>query len=143
MAQDRTKELLEQLLADLYERQRESSLPTGDSYLEAQDGQFLGKITADKYDNSSMLNEYGPYGSPYSTTSIFNEYSDYGSTYGNNSVSNPYCSAPPKLVVNGRSLGFVTANPFVDDRIATETFLHLLRHDVGGVAIGENTRVGR
>ena len=117
MAQDRTKELLEQLLADLYDRQRRSSSPTGDSYLQARNGQYLGKITSDGYDNASMLNEYGPYGSPYSTTSIFNEYSDYGSPYGTNSVNNPYCSAPPQLVVGGRPIGSVTVNPYVPDQL--------------------------
>ena len=136
MSQDRTKELLEQVLADLYERQRESSMPTGDSFLEAQDGQYLGKITADRYDNSSILNEYGPYGSPYSTTSIFNNYSDYGSPYGSNSVNNPYCSLPPKLIVNGRSVGCVTTNPYVVDRIPTETFFHLLRTDIRALLSG-------
>ena len=36
-----------------------------------EDGQLLGKITNNKNDNDSILNEYGPYGSLYSPTSIF------------------------------------------------------------------------
>ena len=136
MEEDRTKELLEQLLANLYEKQRESPFSTGESYLEAQNSQYLGKITPNEFDSNSLLNEYGPYGSPYSTTSIFNEYSDYGSPYGSNSVKNAYCASPPKLFVNGQLLGFVTVNPYVADGIATEAFLHILRNDLGTLLSG-------
>ena len=121
MAADKTKELLEQLLADLYERQGGIPQPTGGSYLEAQDGQFLGKISSEKSDTHSILNKYGPYGSRYSTTSIFNRHSDYGSRFGSNSVNNPYCSTPPRLVINERQLGFVTTNRYVVDRILLST----------------------
>jgi hypothetical protein len=133
---DKTKELLEQMLAELYERQAETRPSHGPSYLEAVDGQFLGKITNDPYDRDSILNEYGPYGSPYSTTSIFNEYSDYGSQYGNNSVNNPYCSSPPRLYINGRLIGPIGVNPYVPNRVPTEAFLYSLQHDMDGLLAG-------
>ena len=85
---DQTKELLEKMLADLYAKQASVGTSYGDSYLVAQDGQFLGKITDNQYDSDSILNEYGPYGSQYSNTSIFNEYSPYGSPYGQFSINN-------------------------------------------------------
>ena len=140
MAADKTKELLEQLLADLYKQQAATGQPTGASYLEAQNGQFLGEIVSNEFDRDSILNEYGPYGSPYSTTSIFNQYSDYGSRYGQNSVNNPYCSTPPKLIINGGLLGFVTVNQYVANNIPTEAFLYTLHNDLGGLLAG---RIGR
>ena len=140
MSEDKTKELLEQILAQLYEKQAARSQPKGASYLEAQDGQFLGRIVANRFDSDSIINEYGPYGSRYSPTSVFNEYSDYGSRYGTNSVNNPYCSTPPKLVINDRQLGFVTVNPHVRNRIATEAFLYTLRNDIEALLAGRISR---
>ncbi len=134
---DQTKELLEKMLADLYAQQSSSNSQYGDSYLLAQDNQFLGKITDNQFDNDSILNEYGPYGSEYSTTSIFNEYSVYGSPYGQFSINNPYCSTPPKLVINGRLLGFVTKNQYVANAISTEGFLYTLRHDLTSLLSGQ------
>jgi hypothetical protein len=134
---DKTQEVLEQLLAGLYEKQTLGARPTGSSYVQAENDQYLGKITENKLDSESILNEYGPYGSRYSTTSIFNPYSDYGSTYGANSVNNPYCSTPPKLVVNDRLLGRISVNPNVRDRIPTESFLYSLKHDLPGLLRGQ------
>ena len=134
---DQTKELLEKMLADLYSKQASVDAQHGDSYLAAHDGQFLGKITRNQYDNASILNEYGPYGSQYSATSIFNEYSIYGSPYGQYSVNNPYCSTPPRLVINGRLLGFVTKNQYVADAIPTEGFLYTLKHDIDSLLAGQ------
>ena len=130
MSTDKTKEILEQILADLYQKQVTTGPNTAGSCLRAQDGQFLGTITSNTFDTSSILNEYGPFGSPYSTTSIFNQYSDYGSRYGSNSVNNPYCSTPPKLIINGRLLGYITVNHYVSERIDTEVFLYTLQNDL-------------
>ena len=139
MAADSTKELLEQLLADLYKRQAVGPQPRGASYLEAQDSQFLGKISSNRHDNQSILNRYGPYGSRYSPTSIFNKHSDYGSRFGINSINNAYCSRPPKLVINERLLGFVTVNRHVNNRIPTEAFLYSLHNNIHGLLSGKIT----
>ena len=136
MAADKTKELLEQLLADLYEQQSATIKSTEPSYLEAENGKFLGKISSNRYDNKSILNKYGPYGSRYSTTSIFNMYSDYGSRFGSNSVNNPYCSTPPKLVIGGRLLGYVTVNRHVINGISTEAFLYSLHNKLDDLLAG-------
>ena len=45
-----------------------------ESFLLAQDGQFLGMLSSNKYQSDSVMNEYGSYGSKYSLTSIFNQY---------------------------------------------------------------------
>lgn len=139
MATDKTKELLEQLLADLYKKQAAGIEPIGASYLQAQNGQLLGKITTNRFDKESILNKYGPFGSKYSPTSIFNKYSDYGSRYGNNSVNNPYCATPPRLVINGKVFGFVTVNRNVKNRIQTEPFLYALENDIKGLLSGRIT----
>lgn len=140
---DKTKELLEQVLADLYEKQAAARKPTSPSFLEAQNGQFLGKLVSSRFDSDSILNEYGPYGSRYSTTSIFNEYSDFGSRYGSNSVNNPYCSTPPRLLIDGKLLGFVTVNRYVANGIPTESFLYSLQNDLEGLLAGRISRSAR
>ena len=60
---DKTKDVFEQILAQLYKAQSKTGKADGDSYLIAQNNQYLGKITDNSYDNDSILNEYGPYGS--------------------------------------------------------------------------------
>lgn len=127
---DKTKALLEQMLSEIHKAQSKETSSTGDSYLQGQDKQFLGKITSNKYDSDSLLNKYGPYGSKYSTTSIFNKYSQYGSKYGSYSIHNPYCSTPPKLYIKGDFIGHVSVNKYVQNQIPTETFLYLLENDI-------------
>lgn len=133
---DKTKEVLEQILAQIYAEQASAKSGVNGSFLQAHDKQFLGTITANQYDNDSILNIYGPYGSQYSNTSIFNPYSPYGSEYGALSVNNPYCSTPPKLVINGRQIGFVSANPYVNNRIPIEGFLYTLKNDIQSLLAG-------
>ena len=72
-----------------------------ESFLLAQDGQFLGILSSNKYQTDSVMNEYGTYGSKYSSTSIFNQYSQYGSRYGFYSPFNPYTSTPPQIILKG------------------------------------------
>jgi len=135
-SQDKTKELLEQMLTELYSEQAQESKVNNGSYLIAQDSQLLGKITDNIYDTDSILNKYGPYGSSYSGTSIFNEYSDYGSAYGQNSINNPYCSTPPKLIINNQFIGYVTANQLIQNRISPKTFLYTLKNDLNSLLSG-------
>ncbi|WP_320110330.1 hypothetical protein [Draconibacterium orientale] len=134
---DRTKALLEQMLSELHKEQSKELKETGDSFLRAQDNQFLGKITSNKYDTESILNKYGTYGSKYSTTSIFNKYSQYGSKYGSYSVNNPYCQTPPKLFIKGKFVGHVSVNKYVQNQIPTETFLYLLENDLNSLLSGK------
>ena len=136
MAEDQTKQFLEQLLAELYRKQATQKATSAGSYLQAQDGQYLGTITNNIYDRSSILNEYGPYGSGYSPTSIFNPYSKYGSEYGQHSINNTYCSKPPKLFIKGIFKGFVSVNNYVRPKIPTEAFLYTLRNNISALMEG-------
>lgn len=83
------------------------------SFLVANDGQFLGKLTLNRYDSESIFNKYGNYGNPYSSTSIFNKYSSYGSPYSSLSPSNPYTSTPPAIYLKGIFYGYLTKNNYI------------------------------
>lgn len=73
----------------------------GESFILANDGQFLGKLCLNIYDPESILNHYGIYGSPYSTYSINNRYSMYGSQYSSLSPFNPHTTTPPTCYLKG------------------------------------------
>lgn len=139
MANDVTKQLLEKLLASLYEQEAESINNSANekSYLQAGDGQFLGTITTNKFDRDSLLNQYGSFGSKYSPTSIFNKYGSYGSRYGQWSVLNPHCASPPRLFINGKFLTHITCNSFIKPRIIFEDFEYLLKNDIKNLLKGQ------
>lgn len=136
-SEDKTKEVLEEMLTTLYLEQSDTQPEAGDSYLMGGDGQFLGKVTSSPSDNESILNQYGPYGSPYSPTSIFNPYSPYGSAYGPWSLKNLSATAPPKLFIGGHLLGEISANPNIANRIPTEAFLYTLKKNVDSLLAGQ------
>ena len=77
---------------------------------------YLGCINCSSYDNNSIWNEYGDYGSSYSDVSIWNSYSEYGSEYDDYSPWNSYSSTPPKLYDNdGGFYGYFTINEYQPD----------------------------
>lgn len=141
---DETKDLLEKLVADLYgaatKDENSKSIGSNESYLEAHDGQYLGKITKNDFDRDSIRNEYGPYGSKYSKTSIFNPYCPYGGAFGRFSPENPYSSTPPRLVINGQEIGKISANNFIPHRIPFEAFIYSLRNEIDALLRGSVTR---
>lgn len=77
----------------------------------AEDGTYLGKIT-DGYDQKSIFNKYGTYGSPYASKSIWNDYGPYGSEYSNKSARSEYTSTPPKIIVSGKVVGYLSRNKY-------------------------------
>lgn len=85
----------------------------GQSFLVANDGQFLGKLSLNQYDSDSISNVYGSYGSPYSSTSINNQYSSYGSPYSSLSPNNQYTSTPPTIYLRGVKYGYLTKNKYM------------------------------
>ncbi|AGA78886.1 hypothetical protein [Echinicola vietnamensis] len=130
---DKTKKLLEHLLGELYEEQSNVQENRRESFLKAQDGQYLGKITTNRYDNDSILNKYGPFGSRYSNTSIFNKYSPYGSRYGSYSINNPHSTQPPQLVINGDIIAYITKNRHLNPKIDPDNFISKLTTDPSGI----------
>lgn len=81
-----------------------------ESFILAQDGQFLGTLSSNIYQSDSIMNEYGIYGSKYSATSIFNQYGRYGSPYGSYSAFNPYTRTPPQIILRGQLFGVLSMN---------------------------------
>lgn len=77
----------------------------------AYDGVYLGRLT-NRYDEQSIYNPYGTYGSRYQSNSVNNPYGTYGSEYSALSPNNRYTSNPPVLVKNGASLAYFTINPY-------------------------------
>ena len=79
----------------------------------AQQNQYLGKLSSNRYDADSVSNTYGAYGNPYSPTSINNRYGAYGSPYSPLSVNNPYTVTAPRLYgADGTYLGRLSANRY-------------------------------
>jgi hypothetical protein len=66
--------------------------------VDRQTGKYLGTLSANPYDQDSVSNIYGRYGSPYSQDSINNHVGEYGSPYSNNSINNPYATNPPIIL---------------------------------------------
>jgi hypothetical protein len=94
-----------------------------DASIIAHDGTFLGRISKDNFDELSISNPYGPYGSPYSSKSIFNDYGPYGGEYSTMSPFNSYSTTPPRVVRDGMELGYLTVNEFLPNKIDTNEFL--------------------
>ena len=92
-----------------------STVAGGEIY--ADNSQYLGRLT-NQFDNQSILNTFGPYGSEFSSTSMYNEFSQYGSPFSTLSAYNSLATTPPRLFVNGYAVAYVTKNtlrtPLVD-----------------------------
>lgn len=78
---------------------------------------FLGCLNCNPYDDGSIWNSYGDYGSTYSDKSIWNSYGDYGGEYSDNSPFNEYASYPPVIVdPDGNFYGYFTADEYFRKR---------------------------
>jgi hypothetical protein len=84
----------------------------------AQDGKYIGKITWNSFDQDSIGNTFGLYGSEFSNTSIFNSFSQYGSEFSTLSAFNLLATRPPIVYVNGRAQWFLSVNTTMSPRLA-------------------------
>lgn len=84
-----------------------------ESFLLANDGQFLGKLSLNNFDPESISNEYSFYGNKYSAYSIFNQYGQYGSPYSSLSPNNAYTSTPPVIYLRGVLVAYLTKNRYL------------------------------
>ena len=94
-----------------------------ESFIEAQDGTFLGKLNPNKYDQESIFNRFGSYGNQFSQVSIFNRYSPYGSQFSDLSPFNKFSNTPPKIYVDGNFVAYLSVNTFIKPRIDPEEIL--------------------
>jgi uncharacterized protein YjdB len=95
-----------------------SSIAGGQVY--GADGRFLGSLT-NQFNQQSINNTFGQYGSAFSATSMFNQFSNYGSNFSALSAFNTIASSPPVLYVNGQSVAYVSRNSIRNPRIDPAT----------------------
>jgi len=93
----------------------------------AQDGQFLGIVSTDKYDSYSINNRYGSYGSKYNSKSIFNRYSRYGSECSSLSAFNSIASKPPMIYKDGKFVAYLTVNTVKTPRVDPHALIGWLK----------------
>lgn len=84
----------------------------------AQDGKYIGKITSNRFDQDSIGNTFGVYGSQFSTTSIFNPFGQYGSEFSSLSAFNTLAPTPPVIYLKGVAQWFLTTNSTKTPRLA-------------------------
>jgi hypothetical protein len=88
---------------------------------------FLGCLNCSKYDNKSVWNKYGDYGSKYGAVSIWNKYSLYGSKYNLESPWNKYSTNAPVIVDSkGNFYGYFSANKYLPQRTKIQWILWIL-----------------
>lgn len=89
---------------------------------------FVGCLNCSRYDDQSVWNKYGTYGSKYNNESIWNKYGSYGSKYENMSPWNKYANEAPVIVDReGNYYGKFTSNKY-DDQTKIEWALWLLNN---------------
>lgn len=90
---------------------------------------YLGCLNCSKYDQNSIWNQYGTYGSKYNASSIWNKYGDYGGKYSDTSPFNPYASTPPVIVdKDGGFYGYFTVNTYKDKRADFKLVLTIYKY---------------
>jgi hypothetical protein len=107
--------------------------------LVANDGQYLGVITQNKFAEKSILNEFGKYGSKFSSTSIFDEFGDYGSRYSHLSPFDEFTSTPPQIITtSGQFVAYLTKNKVKSPAIDPEVLIALLKSGVSPVSSSDD-----
>lgn len=81
-----------------------------ESFIVANDGQFLGKLTFNKFDSESILNSFSEYGNRFSSKSIYNRFGNYGNKFSSLSPYNKLTNTPPKIYLRGSFWGYLTKN---------------------------------
>jgi hypothetical protein len=90
---------------------------------------YLGCLNCSKYDQNSIWNQYGTYGSKYNASSIWNKYGDYGGKYSDTSPFNLYASTPPVIVdKDGGFYGYFTVNTYKDKRADFKLVLTIYKY---------------
>ncbi len=87
---------------------------------------YLGKISSNRYDSDSIINEYGR-GSKFRSDSIMNEFGQFGSRFSSYSPFNPYASDPPKVFIGNQFVGYLTKNTAKYPRIDPDALIGYLR----------------
>jgi len=85
----------------------------------AQDDEntYLGKVIS-RFENGSIFNKYGTYGTEYNNKSIWNKYSTFGDKYSLNSSFNNTSSTPPMHIKQGKVIGYLSSNKSILNSIS-------------------------
>ena len=75
------------------------------------DNRFAGCLNCNGYDDASICNRYGQYGSRYEDNSIWNRYGRHGSQYEEHSPWNRYGEGLIVVDQNGKFYGHFSLNP--------------------------------
>jgi len=100
---------------------------SGKTVMVGGDGVFLGRASAGRHHPKSIWNPLSPHGSGYSKRSVFDERSPYGRWVSYLSVRDPRATKPPRLMLDGTLVCYVTTNASFEPRITLETLVALLR----------------
>lgn len=126
------EDIFEGVIRDLYRQasKAEAREPREfPNYLEAPDGTFLGKLTANRFDPLSIFNTFGTFGSQFSTESIFNKFGPYGSEFSNTSPYNQFATEPPFIFLNHQVDGRLTKNQFLPGAKDPDSFLEMIQRE--------------
>ena len=92
----------------------------------ADDGQFLGIVTSNKFDARSINNQFGQHGSKFSSLCIFNEFGQYGGKFSSLSPFNEFTSTPPKIITKDQRWAYLTTNKFLRPRVSPFTLIAMM-----------------
>ena len=73
---------------------------------------FAGCLNCGRYDDASVCNRYGEFGSRYGDASIWNRFGDFGSKYNDSSPWNRYGEGLIVVDYDGNFYGHFSLNPY-------------------------------
>ena len=97
--------------------EEEARRQSGESFIQAADGKFLGSIKPSPFAADSLFNQFSPYGNQFSPDSIFNTFGPYGGIFNELSPYNSLSGRPPQIFVKGVFWGYLTKNVTLQPRV--------------------------
>jgi hypothetical protein len=97
----------------------------------ANDGQYLGVISTDRFASDSIMNEFGTYGSRFSAYSIMNRFGAYGSGFSPLSPFNDFAATPPVVVSGSGPVAYLTTNRLLVPRVDPHALIGFLMMRAG------------
>ena len=88
-----------------------------ESFLLANDGLYLGRLSLNTSTPDSISNNENIYGSQFSSISFKNRYSIYGSPSSSLSPYNPNTLTPPVIYLRGEKIGCLSKNVNLTNRV--------------------------
>ena len=88
---------------------------------------LLGCLNCSRFEQESVCNRFGDYGSRFNANSIWNPFGEFGSRFSNYSPWNRFASTPPVIVdTSGTFYGYFASNKFQDKRTTIKGLVVLL-----------------